>query len=105
MNRVVSFWVSKSLEFNTNEERDEFHRAIGRMVCYGLPNNIVEDPCNTQVVALAIDEDMEMTAAYYGVQHSYPKYKAISDALKEYKEGTPFVMGGILRDGKYSFHS
>ena len=103
--RIVNLWAPEELKFETNEELDEFHRALGRMVAYGLHNNISEGESKTQVVNLSIDKDKELLGAYFKTQDSLFKNHIMSDALKEFQEGTPFVIGGILRDGKYSFHS
>ena len=106
IHRIINMWALEELKFETNEELDEFHRALGRMVAYGLPNNIdSREGSMTQVVNLSIDKDKEITGAYFPAQDSLYREHVMSDALKEYQEGRPFVIGGILRDGKYSFHS
>lgn len=94
--------------FSTNEERDEFHRALGRMVAYDLAQDCGQD--TIQLVGLMLARG-EILGAYHKKHHPYAPEKLdqkIRDAMEGLISDRPFVMGAVKdsdSDGKFGFHS
>ena len=117
VNRVVTIgYEPESISFKTDEEYDEFVKALGYIVMYAMRS---DRPRDVELVGLNIAKDREMTAAYYdpwqrgeGYENNKPQYK-LDEALSFFHRDTrPFVMGGIPREPRdegekfhYSFHS
>jgi len=122
MRRIIDLHVAdpSKLRFETNEQREAFIKAIGYAVFYGItrdeiaggPRLYMQEDC----VAIFIDPG-EITSQYYrtlvrpssGDKDYWGKSRKFSEmdaALDSYKNGRPFVMGGIPnQDGTdYSFH-
>jgi len=109
--------------FQTQEEIDEFHRAIGRMVTYGLTRSSRETHLEL-VTAQLTHAPLELCAVYHppvlAQPHQYadgtPRYldspAQSTDTLiqtlgaQSAKAGRPFVMAAVRHmDGQWGFHS
>lgn len=109
--------------FQTQEAQDDYYRALGRMVAFGLLRDPSEDAI--QVVNATITEHpLEICATYHPPVSAQPeqyedghrKYLGspgertdhlISAILEDArKAGTPFVMAAVRHnDGQWGFHS
>lgn len=102
----LSYFESKVPLFSSNEERDEYHRALGRMVMYGLLRDHPED--TVQLVGLHL-EPKEITGAYHTSIPAYDKDKhdqRVRSAVEPLMGPRPFVMGAVKdSEGKFGFHS
>ena len=121
-NRTInlSYFEHHLPTFKTSEEIDEWHRALGRLVAYGLQREAQEE--TVQFVHVTLDKDKDMTSVYYKPLPAYrhdvdgslvftgSRLQRVDDTLdtlrKEALElGLPFVLGAVLSNGKYGFHS
>ena len=106
-------------KFQTQAEIDAWHQAVGRMVCYGLIQDGLEDATDL-VFGTITDRPLELCCGYYPAQPSYPEkyedgYPKVLGSLASKVEQfvtmlnggrRPFVVGAILHsDGKWGFHS
>lgn len=116
----LTYFPEKLPKFETQAEIDEWHRAIGRTVVFGM-GDTGEDVVEL-VHAFITTNPLEIEAAYYP---KIPSLNPLTDALRyvgsnretldaawkqlEVKAldiGTPFVMGAVQgSDGKFGFHS
>ena len=117
--RVITLTYFDLPEFKSREEQDEWHRALGRMVAYGLQREAEND--TVQMVNLGLDRGDEISAAYYpalqaseihpefGFRTTAPSraFDTASEVLTKTCAGHyPFVIGAVKdHDGKYGFHS
>ena len=120
---VIDYNPANLPTFRTSAEIDEYHRALGRMLAYGLLREAEED--TVQLVQAAFTTaPLEICATYHQPISSQrerypdgqPKYLGSSaehnDAFfnavrtESLNQGRPFVMAAILhQDGKWAFHS
>ncbi len=111
--------------FPSNTHSEAFIKALGYAVLYQLSNSHPDGAA--QLVNLSIDKEREITAVYWPFAlkpeadaTGYSRYTGstnyiIDNAVKALRElstqqnpgRSPFVMGGVPRDGgiTYSFHS
>lgn len=120
---VIDYNPSNLPTFGTSAEIDEYHRALGRMVAYGLLHEAEEDTVQLVQAALAT-APLEICATYHQPISSQreryadgqPKYIGSSAERNDnflnavrtesLSRGRPFVMAAILhQDGKWAFHS
>jgi len=109
--------------FDNQEAQDDYYRALGRMVAFGLLRNPDDDAI--QVVNAAItNHPLEICATYHPPVPAQPERYA--DGHRKYlgspgertdtlittmledarKQGRPFVMAAVFHnDGKWGFHS
>lgn len=119
-NRVINIFYNedKLPTFKTDEELNEWHRALGRLVAYGLQREAEAD--TVQLVEITALYHAEMTAIYSRPMaalnvypNGYTRYLGSpSAALHDYvadcrsrEEGRPFVLGAVLHGDKWGFHS
>ena len=117
-NRVINltYFEHNLPKHKSAEEVDEWHRALGRAVAYGLQREAEED--TVQFVHITLDRDADMLAVYYKALPAYTMVAGyhgghladIDGALGKLKTsseelGKPFVIGAVLSNGKYGFHS
>lgn len=119
-NRIIdlSYFEHHLPTFKTREEIDEWHRALGRLVAYGLQREAQEE--TVQFVYVTLDKDM--TSVYYKPLPAYrhdvdgslvltgSRRQGVDDTLDRLRKealelGRPFVIGAVLSNGKYGFHS
>lgn len=109
--------------FETQAEIDEWHRALGRMVAYGLRTAPTDESVIEWVPMAFGTRPTEIDAAYHAPIISQPikyedggarylgspaaKLDGFANELKNLTDGRrPFVMGAVLHgDGKWGFHS
>lgn len=107
----ISIEDPESLEFSSTEELKEFLRAVGYAVMYGsLPANLPQgNHPKLQVTQLRVEKDRTLMSSTFKTISSWSCDAALSSAIDQViyfpDNNVPFVMGGILSDGKYSFHS
>ena len=117
--RVITLTYFDLPEFKSLEEQDEWHRALGRMVAYGLQREAEND--TVQMVNVGLDRGDEISGAYYPAlvaSENHPEFgfrttensrtfDLAADILKRpYMTSHPFVIGAVKdHDGKYGFHS
>lgn len=111
VNRMISFWYDpEQVRFETDEQLEAFQKALGRMVMFGMTS---DKPRDIEWVDLGLNREHEITGAYYpswmrgeGYKANEPQYQ-LDNTAAAFLKGTPFVMGGVPRDGgiRYSFHS
>ena len=98
--------------------QEEFHRALGRAVAYGMRNLPEQD--TVQLVTVALDsrgnDTPEIGAAYWAAKTAYtveyrnmePYFRAANDAVSGLKSDRPQIYICGVPDaaaGKYGFHS
>ncbi len=100
----------EDIKFETDEQINAFHMALGRMVAYAMASDYERD---IEVVSITIDKSHEITAAYWPgwsrgetYEQNAPQY-ALEESLRPFKMNTAFTMGAVPRDEgvRYSFHS
>ena len=118
--RVINLFYNgdKLPTFKTDEELNEWHRALGRLVAYGLQREAEAD--TVQLVEIAALYPVEMTAIYSRPMAAlnmhpdgYTRYLgSLAAALYDYvadcwsrEGGRPFVIGAVLHGDKWGFHS
>lgn len=109
--------------FETQDAQDDYYRALGRMVAFGMLRSVESD--TIQVVNAAITaRPLEICATYHPPVSAQPEQYA--DGHRKYigspsertdqlitamledarKEGSPFVMAAVRHgDGRWGFHS
>lgn len=119
-NRVINLFYKDSEVpmFKTDEEMNEWHRALGRLVAYGLQREAEAD--TVQLVDISTLSKDDMTAVYSRPMAAlnmhpdgYTRYLGSpAAALYDYvadcrnrEEGRPFVLGAVLHGDKWGFHS
>lgn len=99
----LTYWEDKLPTFSSNEEMHEYHRALGRMVMYGLQREA--EHSTLQLVRLYLEPD-EITGAY---QHPLPDEgtteSRTTQALEALRTDRAFVMGAVKHGDKFGFHS
>ena len=103
--------------FQTEEERAAWYHMIGRLASYMQPEN---DRDTVQYVDIYVRDKDEVTACYYKAEeaHTYhadgrtdwdasqPEVDLFSFVGKiTDRTGRPFVLGAVLMDGMWGFHS
>ena len=121
-NRVInlSYNGDKLPTFKTDEELNEWHRALGRLVAYGLQREAEAETDTVQLVEITTLSKDEMTAIYSRPMAAlnmhpdgYTRYLgSLAAALYDYvadcwsrEGGRPFVIGAVLHGDKWGFHS
>ena len=114
-NRVINltYFEHNLPKHKSAEEVDEWHRALGRAVAYGLQREAEED--TVQFVHITLSKDEEMLSSYYKPMPTTPYTVSrlisnIDETLSKLRgasleHGQPFVTGAVLSNGKYGFHS
>ena len=117
-NRVINltYFEHDLPKHKSAEEVDEWHRALGRAVAYCMQREAEE--ATVQFVHITLDRDADMLAVYYKALPAYTMVAGyhgghladIDGALGKLKTsseelGKPFVIGAVLSNGKYGFHS
>ena len=121
-NRVINIFYNedKLPTFKTDEELNEWHRALGRLVAYGLQREAEAETDTVQLVEITTLSKDEMTAIYSRPMAAlnmhpdgYTRYlgspaAALSYYVADYRRragGRPFVLGAVLHGDKWGFHS
>lgn len=123
--RIINLtYFPKSLpSFTTQDAQDDYYRALGRMVAFGLLHDPADD--TIQVVNASItNKPLEICATYHPPVSAQPERYA--DGHRKYlgspgertdtlitamledaqKQGRPFVMAAVFHnDGRWGFHS
>jgi len=117
----LSYFDEDLPKFASNVEQDEWHRALGRMVAYGLYGDWAED--TVQYVNLVLQRSDEIMGVYArplptlrkdegdGQTWYWNSAQELVDCFikdlyeKSQAQGQSFVMGAVKHDGKYGFHS
>ncbi len=114
MYKLIRIYLEpEHIKFDTTHDVDEFHKAVGRMVMFGLPEAGSQD---VQLIEMHVAQDKEVTGCYHTVVRQSDNYKdnakfyALDDAITQFKQPHPFVVGAVPRkeiDGttSWSFHS
>lgn len=117
---VLNYSNDSLPKFETAAEIDEYHRALGRMVAYGMAPS--DEDTVTLVAAGITQNPLEVCAAYY---YPLPAQRmengerwyigsasevvgTLIDTLAEKSKALhrPFVMAAVKHnDGKFGFHS
>ena len=119
--RVITLTYFDLPEFANREEQDEWHRALGRMVAYGLQREAENNTVQSVTLNLDPRGSGDIVGAYLpALQASeiHPEYGFVStensrtfylaeDILQRpYTTCHAFVIGAVKdHDGKYGFHS
>ena len=115
---VMNYDEQSLPKFETQEELDEFHKAVGRMVCYGLMYGAQEDRVDV-VVGNLTRKPLELCCAFHESQEGFLRYadgshrytgspfEAVSQFVDRMKGERPFVMAAVksTHDDKFGFHS
>ena len=104
-------------KFNTQQEVDAWHQMIGRLASCMQPEN---DRDTVQYVDIYVRDKDEVTACYYKAEESHTYHKdgrtdwdkpqpgahlfSFTSKIIE-RTGRPFVIGAVLMDGMWGFHS
>lgn len=109
---VVLDWFEDDLK--THTPNDEFFKALGRAVAYGLASDREHD--TAQLVTLSLNSG-EMLACYHRALSAYEQWpdgtlkvlgsnsSKVVDLVEHLRTPGPFVMGVIKSDTGYSFNS
>lgn len=120
---VFTYFDEDLPKFETQEEIDEWHRALGRMVAYGLNRDATEDTIEIVTAGLTT-KPLEVCAGYHArlpvtdvkdadgnlcyYKGDGAKLDTVLDQLtiKARGQHRAFVMAAVKHsDGKFGFHS
>ena len=121
--RVIefTFFSGDLLMFETDQQAQEWYAAVGRLVAYGLHGQKDVGHYTVDLVQVQVHDKDEMTACYYKPEQGritddegFTDYTKVQpeDELAKFVSGVkqrvadrPFVMGAVLMDGMWGFHS
>lgn len=121
----ITYMPKKMPMFKSSAEQDEWHRALGRMVAYGMAHEVDENQVYDQLemVDLNIVDADEIVGAYCKKlpateavdKNGWPIYykgdlAKVQETLgtvqnKTLEKGRPFILGAVKSGDKYGFHS
>lgn len=114
---VLNYDEQSLPKFETQAEVDEFHKTVGRMICYGLAREAETDRVDVVVGSLGRNP-VELCCAYHQWQEGFLRYAdgthrytgspfdAVHQFVDRMKGERPFVMAAVQHhDGKFGFHS
>ncbi len=103
--------------FKTEKEVKDWYEMIGRLATYMQPEN---DKDTVQYVDIYVRDKDEVTACYYKAETAHNTYptgwtdldepqpeKDLAEFVNTITDrvGHPFVLGAVLMDGMWGFHS
>ena len=115
---VMNYDEQSLPKFESNAEQDEFYKAVGRMMCYGLHREAETDRVDLVVGSLNRNP-IELCCAYHQWKEGFLRYAdgssrytgspfdAVSQFVDRMKGEWPFVMAAVksTHDDKFGFHS
>lgn len=121
--RVIefTFFSGDLLMFETDQQAQEWYAAVGRLVAYGLHGQKDVGHYTVDLVQVQVHDKDEMTACYYKPEPArvtkdngctdytkvQPEYElqTFINGIRQRVGDHPFVMGAVLMDGMWGFHS
>ncbi len=96
--------------FKTEKEVKDWYEMIGRLATYMQPEN---DRDTVQYVDIHVRDKDEVMACYYKAETARTNFQATQPEMElgEFvrrvteRTGRPFVIGAVLMDGMWGFHS